>query len=574
MHKILLFVIVITIISAKEPSLDEVRILICEEGAIPNNSIAKNNDNVSLSQLLLSLDPFTESKKNPKVLQDFEYLTSGYPQPLKLLTAITPNNGKSYISLLRPEYIKHISYFNHGRKITGAATFFVKGLYRGHVDFAMKKIDNRWEIYQFSLHNYGWIIIQAENGNWRLYKQKNTIGIKDSFIVNAEYKVVENASINNYEEDFTEVEEETFEMSEEDSMNLPFRGNFTNDAIGLGGGAHSRSLFLFDRNVTGESESTKNAVRAGLLWLKRHQQQNGRWDGEQFTYLCGRELKYSGMCDEAYSSQLTPSLTALSLLCFVTEERTQKTGEFRKQIKSGLRYLISIQDSEGCFGSRNENYYMYNHALAALAMVEAYNQFHYNPLLRNSAQQAVDFLVKAQNFGGGWGDKEGESNIFITGWCIMTLKCAQQARLNVSQKALVAATSWVNSITKNIEMKASNRTAIAAIVFYQTFLEIENSKKCVSFLLNQPEAKNSKSKVDFEYFYYKTLAMAQFKGNHWASWNEIMKTMLVDSQCTSNCKNGSWDSENFHKIRSGRIYTTAMNILTLQIYYRYNRMHE
>lgn len=89
--------------------------------------------------------------------------------------------------------------------------------------------------------------------------------------------------------------------------------------------------------------------------------------------------------------------------------------------------------------------------------------------------------------------------------------------------------------------------------------------------------------IDFYYWYYAALALFQFdapNGPHWKAFNESMKKALIpfqkgfresrDKTLKAKCDDGSWDSE-VDKWGSigGRVYATAINVLTLEVYYRY-----
>jgi hypothetical protein len=77
------------------------------------------------------------------------------------------------------------------------------------------------------------------------------------------------------------------------------------------------------------------------------------------------------------------------------------------------------------------------------------------------------------------------------------------------------------------------------------------------------------AKPDYYRTYYATLAMFQMGGGYWKRWNETMKKVLCNTQCRGGCADGSWDPEGFIGGRIGRLFTTAMSCLSLQVYYRY-----
>ncbi len=233
----------------------------------------------------------------------------------------------------------------------------------------------------------------------------------------------------------------------------PFSGKFDNQAIGVGGGA---GKLFGDRlgsrkhlQKRGGGVDTESAVQAGLRWLKRHQSPDGRWDSDGFIQYCGKEAEFSGQCQGIGDAQYDPAMTALAALCFLGSGHTTTSGEYKNQVKNAVRYLISSQDEDGCFGSRQTTRHMYNHAIATLAIVEAYALSNHNPMLKTSAVKAIDFLAKAQTPGGGWRYTHlpGEDDTSVMGWCVMALKLAQDAGIAIPSNAFAGAQKFLQAVT-------------------------------------------------------------------------------------------------------------------------------
>jgi len=83
-----------------------------------------------------------------------------------------------------------------------------------------------------------------------------------------------------------------------------------------------------------------------------------------------------------------------------------------------------------------------------------------------------------------------------------------------------------------------------------------------------------KGTIDYYYWYYGTLAMFQIGGNRWKKWNRAMKTAIVDNQRLEKSKDeyGSWDPMDPWSAEGGRIYSTTLNCLCLEVYYRYGQV--
>jgi hypothetical protein len=78
---------------------------------------------------------------------------------------------------------------------------------------------------------------------------------------------------------------------------------------------------------------------------------------------------------------------------------------------------------------------------------------------------------------------------------------------------------------------------------------------------------------DMYYWYYGSYAMYQMGGSRWwEPWNKAMKQAVVGSQRGDGDLTGSWDPVGPWGFAGGRVYSTALMVLCLQVYYRYSRV--
>jgi hypothetical protein len=90
-------------------------------------------------------------------------------------------------------------------------------------------------------------------------------------------------------------------------------------------------------------------------------------------------------------------------------------------------------------------------------------------------------------------------------------------------------------------------------------------------LASQPDA----DRINLYYWYYATLALhhRQQASNRataaWHSWNDALKVALVNTQVGDGPDAGSWNTNTVWGGYGGRVYTTAMAAMCLEVYYRY-----
>jgi hypothetical protein len=329
-------------------------------------------------------------------------------------------------------------------------------------------------------------------------------------------------------------------------------------------------------------------VEAALRWLARHQEADGHWDGHKW---------------EANNKTADVGITGLAVLAFLGAGHTEKAGPFRDNVRRAQAWLITQQRAkDGAIGYRysepSHGSFGYLHAIAGLALAEAYGMAQ-NPEVGRAAQLAVDYSIKVhQTPYSGWRYVPGEkSDVSATGWFVMQVKSAKIAGLKVDGSAFQGALNFVNECTgKDGRVGYMNNRGVPSTtgvgMVCRQFMGIPNTdeilRKGGDYLLekdNLPawDEKNGRcvwGPCTFYHWYYGTLAMFQMGGDYWAKWNEALKKTLLPNQCkggpmdgTKEDKDGSWDPLAAQTLYGGRVYSTAVGALSLEIYYRYLPMY-
>lgn len=347
-------------------------------------------------------------------------------------------------------------------------------------------------------------------------------------------------------------------------------------------------------------EDIESAIDNALDWLRDHQHEDGSWDAATYAVAGAaheREGDYTnadGTDDQPGWAATRVGVTAWAILAYLGDGHTHSEGDYRETVKTGLRYLRAVQDNDGCFGPRDDSYFIICHALATTAFGEAY-ALTGSAILKGPTQRGVDFLLLAQNADGrgrhGWryGIKPGDNDTIVTGWCAMALYTARLAELEVPVEAFEGAMRWIEDVTDpntNITGFITRGGATARLSVAADFKanpECEAVSAVLRMLLpganDDPVADQLEHiaghlptaddalEVDYYYWYWGTLATALGK-DVWKRWWPTAGTTLLDMQRADEenaATFGSWDPVDAWSPAFGRVYATALNTLSLQI---------
>jgi hypothetical protein len=217
---------------------------------------------------------------------------------------------------------------------------------------------------------------------------------------------------------------------------------------------------------------------------------------------------------------------------------------------------------------------MYAQGLAALVLCEAYAMTG-DENLQPYAQKAIDFIGYAQHPRGGWRYFAGQpGDTTVTGWQAMALKSAQLARLHVSYRVTERIQLFLDSVQEpggsfygyQSPDKLPGPTAVALLLrMYAGWPRTdERLLRGVTYLSHL-----GPSPHDMYFNFYATQVLNHFEGTMWTRWNTSLRDRLVAAQAASGHERGSWFFPDKHGSVGGRLYTTAICVMILEVYYRY-----
>ena len=338
--------------------------------------------------------------------------------------------------------------------------------------------------------------------------------------------------------------------------------------------AESRQQAIARNGGTARSEA---AVQRALHWLAAHQSADGRWDAS--LYSGGNETGVMGHNRKGAGAKADTAVTGLALLALMANGHTHLEGQYQKQVRRGLEFLMRTQATNGSLaGNSNMFAQMYCHGMASLALSEAY-ALTGDRRLAPYVQRAVNYTLYAQHPAGGWRYRPGdEGDMSQFGWQVMALKSAELGGIAIDQKSWDAMRYFLGQTAAGTNRGLSSyrpgekatRTMTAESQTCRYFLNVQQTslqlREAGNFLAQEMPGT---AKPNLYYWYYGTLAMYLSKSEHWDQWNQAMQQQLIRRQRTTGDWAGSWDPDTTWGGYGGRVYSTAMATLCLEVYYRY-----
>jgi hypothetical protein len=333
----------------------------------------------------------------------------------------------------------------------------------------------------------------------------------------------------------------------------------------------------------GGSVETERAVQLALAWLAAAQSADGRWNAAR--HGAGVERSVPGHHRHGVGAKSDHGVTGLALLAFLGAGNTHQEGPSSEAVARGIRFLVDRQRADGSLAGDAEFFAaLYCHGMAAIALAECCAMTG-DAALRPPLEKAVRYTLSMQSPStGGWryaaGDKGDTSQL---GWQVMLLTSARQAGLTGMESAEARARTFLQSVSSGragglAAYRPGERPSVAMTaeaLACRLFLGMPADHPCVGEAVEMlarslPETRSPNAYA----WYYATLASFHAGGPQWEVWNRQLQAALLPLQRReSSGLDGSWDPDPVWGGHGGRVYSTAMAAMTLEVYYRHLPMH-
>lgn len=329
----------------------------------------------------------------------------------------------------------------------------------------------------------------------------------------------------------------------------------------------------------GGTEKSESAVEEGLKWLLQHQRPNGSWSFQHKLPTCTTRCLNPGTYD------CPTGATGLALLCFLGAGYTHKEGPYQEEVGKALAWLVE----QSCMGELQFDLSrdapeartgFYAQGMASIALCEAYGMTK-DPALKQHAQDALDYISQAQDpVQGGWRyviNERGDTS--VVGWQVMALVSGRMAGLSVSRSTRSKVLDFLTHVRSpggdfGYTGRYGGTIATTSIgVLCTMYLDPLSARRTF-----RPKIKQLSGPLPMRNNLYANYYISQilhhFGGPEWTSWNSKMRNFLVSNQMSGGHGRGSWNSTRDFDVRGGRLYSTCMSILILEVYYRHLPLYQ
>lgn len=338
----------------------------------------------------------------------------------------------------------------------------------------------------------------------------------------------------------------------------------------------------------GGSQQTEDAVAYAVDWLARAQRPDGAWDATRWG--AGREQRVLNHDRGGAGKKAETGLTGLALLAMQGAGYNHLEGPYSDNVRSGLAYLLESQKQDGSLAGEATTYAAtYCHSMATFALAEALATTK-DDRLYPGTEAAVAYLIRSQSKAtGGWRYRPGDrGDMSQMGWVLMALRSAELAGIEVSPKVWNGIEQFVRSVTRGKQgglaayqpLAPTSPTMTAEALYCRQILgtsggQTAASQEAAKYLTDRLSTRSvaANRPINLYYWYYATLALHHHREHDnraWQSWNDSLVQTLLPLQVAEGQNQGSWTPTTLWGGYGGRVYSTALATMCLEVYYRYD----
>lgn len=332
------------------------------------------------------------------------------------------------------------------------------------------------------------------------------------------------------------------------------------------------------------------AILRGIEWLLAHQDKDGRWNADEFAAHDGdRPTEGPG------NPTQDVAVTGLALLALAREGEAPANDPRREPMLRGAHWLALQQQEKGRLGEATSHDFVYGHAIGTFALCAVVAATDSGEA-RTAAQGALAYLEAHRNPFAVWRyqPRDNDNDSSVTTWALMALLAGHEIGLPAPAAAMDSVATWFDQVTDPLgragysrQGEPSSRNVRNASLFPPVHGEAMTAAALwcrralgqdaasvpaiaagAGLLAKKPPTWDlAAGKVDYCYWLFGTEALRRVGGPEHAAWDEALVSALKSGQRQDGTAAGSWDPIDPWGGDGGRLYATALAVMSLQALY-------
>jgi len=305
-----------------------------------------------------------------------------------------------------------------------------------------------------------------------------------------------------------------------------------------------------------DAKATTQAIDAGIGWLLRHQDETGGWSASEFV----RHDPKTDLCTGIGKPDQDIPVTALATLALMARGNTNaRGGPNAGSVQKAFRWLETQMQADGFVGAREASNAVVGHAMSCAVLGRG--------KLRSSElpQPSLECLLALRLPDGTWSARPGatKGDPIATFWACMACFHPAFGNGGKMEPALEAMQQGA--------LATASTPAVEATLRWFAQHERTTDKRLGELMgvlggnLPQWRTGPDAARMDFLDWIVGTYAVSEGGGAMWQQWGAALQAALVVHQRTDGAHAGSWDPVDKNGKEGGRVYATAVNVMSLSV---------
>ena len=267
-------------------------------------------------------------------------------------------------------------------------------------------------------------------------------------------------------------------------------------------------------------------------------------------------------------------VTALAVLALVGDGSTSRNGAYRKEVLRAIAWIRKQAGEDWSF-SVQKHRTDWDMVLALLALVEDAGMSKLPKQLAIYQGAVSKFLGRKEflkRFYCESHDKSVDAQL-MRGWLALLAKSCKDFKIKRPENFDKSMKRWLErgEDPQRASAIAALSRLLSQIHVNQAETDMPRLEALAARILEQaPRWK--KGAVDMQFMFLATVGVYQVGKEAWKRWREALEPCLLESQRKKMPEHGSWDPIGRRGSELGRVYSSALAVLCLEIYYCYSTL--